>query len=52
MFEVGDRVVLSGFEKPIYGRITSYYYDEGNVWIVLTDGGNHWDCCDNELSPA
>lgn len=52
MFEVGDKVVLSGFDKPIMGTIVSYSYDEGNVWIVRTDGGNFWDCCDHELSPA
>jgi hypothetical protein len=52
MFEIGDRVMVSGFDKPIYGKIVSFYYDEGNVWTVLTDGGNHLDCVDDELTPA
>jgi hypothetical protein len=52
MFEVGDRVVVGGFDKPIFGQIVSFHYDEGNVWTVLTDGGNHWDCADDELTPA
>lgn len=52
MFEVGDSVMLSGFDKPIHGEIVSWYFDEGNVWVVVTDGGNTWDCADDELSPA
>ena len=52
MFEVGDRVVLSGFDKPLMGQIVELYYDEGTVWVVRTDGGNLHDCCDSELSPA
>jgi len=49
MYEIGDNVVLKGFEKKIVGKIVSYHYDEGNVWVVRTEGGNLWDCCDNEL---
>ena len=52
MFEIGDNVVLKGFEKKIVGRIVSYSYDEGNVWVVRTEGGNLWDCSDDEISPA
>ncbi len=51
MFEVGDRVVLSGFDRPIHGTIVNWEYDEGNVWIVVTDGGNTHDCYDDELTP-
>ena len=49
MFEIGDSVMLKGFEKKIVGKIVSYHYDEGNVWVVRTENGNLWDCCDNEL---
>jgi hypothetical protein len=52
MFEIGDSVVLKGFEKRIVGKIVSYRYDEGNVWVVRTEGGNLWDCADDELSPV
>jgi hypothetical protein len=52
MFEIGDKVELLGFDKPIFGRIVAYYYDEGNVWEVVTDGGNRHDCCDDDLIPA
>jgi hypothetical protein len=52
MYEIGDSVVLSGFDKRVAGKIVSYNYDEGNVWVVMTEGGNLWDCCDDELSPA
>jgi hypothetical protein len=56
MFEIGDSVLLKGFEKQfifdIAGKIVSYHYDEGNVWVVRTDGGNLWDCSDHEISPA
>lgn len=52
MFEVGDRVVLSGFDRPIFGKIVRWSFDEGNVWEVLTDGGNMHDCADDELTPA
>ena len=52
MFKIGDNVVLSGFDKPIFGTIISHKNDDGNVWVVLTDGGNHWDCSDEELSLA
>ena len=51
MFEVGDKVMLSGFDKPIFGVIVSWFHDEGNVWIVRTDGGNIHDCCDDDLYP-
>ena len=37
MFEIGDNVVLKGFEKKIVGKIVSYHYDEGNVWTVKTE---------------
>jgi hypothetical protein len=52
MYEIGDSVMLKGFEKQIVGKIVSYYYDEGNVWVVRTEGGNLHDCADHELSPA
>jgi len=52
MYEIGDSVVLNGFDKKIVGKIVSYTYDEGNVWIVRTEGGNLWDCGDHEISPA
>jgi len=52
MFEIGDKVMLKSFEKPIVGTIVSYSYDEGNIWMVRTDGGNMWDCADDELFPA
>jgi hypothetical protein len=52
MFEVGDSVMISGFDKPMFGQIISFHYDEGNVWTVLTNGGNRWDCADDELTPA
>lgn len=52
MFEVGDRVMVKGFDKPIFGKIVGWLFDEGNVWEVLTDGGNFHDCCDDELTPA
>lgn len=52
MYEIGDHVVLKGFEKQIAGKIVSYYYDEGNVWVVQTEDGNRWDCADHELAPA
>lgn len=52
MFEVGDRVVLSGFDRPIHGEIVSWHFDEGNVWEVVTDGGNTHECTDDELTPA
>jgi hypothetical protein len=52
MYEIGDSVMLKGFEKQIVGKIVSYHYDEGNVWVVRTEGGNLWDCADHELSPA
>jgi len=48
MYEIGDKVVVNGS----VGKIVSYYYDEGNVWVVRTEGGNLWDCADHELSPA
>lgn len=55
MFEIGDRVTIINLHdaqgKAICGRILSYYYDEGNVWEVLTDGGNRCDCCDDDLIP-
>lgn len=49
MFEIGDKVILTDFDKPILGKIVNWYFDEGNVWIVTTDGGNTWDCCDSEM---
>lgn len=52
MFEIGDRVMLKGFDKPICGKIVGWYYDEGNVWVVTTDGGNTHDCADDDLEPA
>jgi len=52
MFEVGDKVMLSGFDKPIFGEIMRWSFDEGNVWEVLTDGGNTHECCDDDLTPA
>jgi hypothetical protein len=52
MYEIGDSVMLKGFEKQIVGKIVSYHYDEGNVWVVRTEGGNLHDCADHELSPA
>jgi hypothetical protein len=52
MYEIGDSVMLKGFEKQIVGKIVSYHYDEGNVWVVRTDGGNLWDCSDHEISPT
>jgi hypothetical protein len=52
MFEISDSVMLKGFEKKIVGKIVSYSYDEGNVWVVRTEGGNVWDCGDDEISPA
>jgi hypothetical protein len=52
MYEIGDSVMLKGFEKKIVGKIVSYSYDEGNVWVVRTEGGNVWDCSDDEISPA
>ena len=52
MYEIGEKVVLYGFEKPITGTIVAYSYDEGNVWVVRTEGGNLWDCSDHEMSPA
>jgi hypothetical protein len=52
MYEVGDNVLLKGFEKQIVGKIVSYHYDEGNVWVVRTEGGNLWDCGDHEISPV
>ena len=52
MYEIGDHVVLKRFEKQITGKIVSYRYDEGNVWIVQTEDGNLWDCEDHELAPA
>ena len=52
MFEIGDKVELVGFDKPIFGRIVGYYFDEGNVWEVRTDGGNLHNCSDDDLIPA
>lgn len=52
MFEVGDSVMITSFDKPIRGTIVNWEYDEGNVWIVVTDGGNTHDCYDDELAPA
>jgi len=51
MFEVGDRVIVQGFDRPIHGVILNQFYDEGIVYFVLTDGGNHWDCNEDELTP-
>jgi hypothetical protein len=51
MFEIGDRVILKGFDRPIHGLIIGWSFDEGNVWFVMTDGGNYWDCADDELTP-
>lgn len=50
MFEVGDKVVLNGFDRPIHGKIVNWHFDDGNVWVVVTDGGNTWDCADDELT--
>jgi hypothetical protein len=52
MFEIGDSVILMGFDKPLTGKIVSWHFDEGNVWVVRTTGGNLWDCCDSELVAA
>jgi hypothetical protein len=52
MYEIGDSVLLKGFEKQVVGKIVSYHYDEGNVWTVRMPGGQHWDFGDHELSPA
>lgn len=49
MFEIGDVVWITSFDSPIRGKIIEYHYDEGNVWVVRTDGGNLHDCCDSEL---
>lgn len=52
MFHVGDKVRIHGLDRPVFGEIELWYYDEGNVWEVRTDGGNLWECCDDELSPV
>ena len=52
MFKVGDRVMIKGFDKPIFGEIVGWPLDEGGEWAVLTDGGNLHDCCDDELTPS
>lgn len=52
MFHVGDMIEILGLEKVTVGRIVGWYYDEGNVWEVRTNGGNLWECCDDELSPV
>lgn len=51
VFELGDRVVLNGFDRPIHGTIVLWHFDEGNVWEVVTDGGNIHECTDDELTP-
>jgi len=48
MYEIGDKVVVNGS----VGKIVSYHYDEGNVWTVRMLGGQHWDFCESEMSPA
>ena len=52
MFEVGDSVMINSFDQPIRGTIVNWEYDEGNVWIVVTNGGNTHECYDDELTTA
>lgn len=50
-FEIGQNVAVLGMDKVVYGKIVSHQYDEGNVWVVLTDGGNRHECYENEIRP-
>jgi hypothetical protein len=48
MYEIGDKVVVNGS----VGKIVGWHFDEGNVWTVRMPGGQHWDFCEIEMSPA
>lgn len=52
MFQIGDVVMVNDCDRPIRGRIVGWSFDEGNVWMVRTDGGNLFECMDSELSPC